>query len=132
MDDFAVIYPFMQTVIQNGEVGLSGLDHPVRHRIGGKIDPVGLEYPGLPVQRHCVRVLGVHDGRDKRWCSDAVPEQVGRTGRFPDDAGVLFGSVYMDMVLVHNKGFRDDVKTFVDLFRKFFIAFREQGRQFFL
>ena len=61
MDDFAVIYPFMQTVIQKGEIGFSGLDHPVRHRIGGKIDPVGLEYPGLPVQRHGVRVLGVHD-----------------------------------------------------------------------
>ncbi len=38
----------------------------------------------------------------------------------------------MDMVLVNDKSLRDDVKTFVDLFRKFFIAFREQGRQFFL
>jgi hypothetical protein len=97
--------------------------------VGLEIDAVALEGSGLSLDGECIYVLSIQDGCNKSRSSDAVPEQVGRTGRFPDDAGVLFGSVYMDMVLVHNKGFRDDVKTFVDLFRKFFIAFREQGRQ---
>ena len=38
----------------------------------------------------------------------------------------------MDMVFIHDKGFRDDVETFIDLFRKLFVAVRKSGSQFFI
>lgn len=38
----------------------------------------------------------------------------------------------MDMMFIHDKGFRNDVETFIDLFRKLFVAVRKSGSQLFI
>ena len=53
-------------------------------------------------------------------------------GRFFDHTAVAFGSIHVDMMLIDNECFGDDMEPFVDFIRKFFAAFREQVCQLFI
>ena len=108
MDHLTVIDQFVYAVIDHRKVGFGTLDHPVTKGVGLEVDAVALEGSGLSLDRECIYVLSIQDGCNKSRSSDTVPEQILGTGSFYDSPIIRLGCVHMHVVLVDDKGLRNE------------------------
>ena len=71
----------MKPVIQNSQVTVRQLDHPVRHNLARDMNPVSLEFLADPVQWKTIGIFRIHDAGTKGRGNDAVAQQALRTVR---------------------------------------------------
>ena len=97
MYDLTVIDPFMEPVIDQGQIYISTFDHPVCHGICGKLDTICFKSLWLSFQRQGICILAIDDGSDKCRGSDTVTEKILWPWSFQDSPVITFGGIYMDI-----------------------------------
>ena len=123
---------FMEVVIQDPQIPVRTLDHPVRHHLLGDVDIIPQEFLADPVQGKPVCILGVHNTCRQRWSQDAVSEQIFRTVCLNDRLIVPSGIDSHMMLFYCIHGWLN-TDSFVDFIRKLLPAVRpKEFLQFFV
>jgi hypothetical protein len=130
MYDLTVIDQFMETVIDQGQIYIGTFDHSVCHGICGKLYTICFKSFRLSFQRQCICILAIDDVSDQCRGSNAVTEKILWSWGFQDSPVIVFGSIDMDMMFIHDKCFRNDVQAFINFRREFFVTVRKFYCQF--
>lgn len=105
---------------------------PVGHDIGCKVHAVFFKGSGLALYRERIDILSVEYAGNERSRGDAVSEQINTVRCSDDSAGVVLGSINMDMVFVYDECLRYDMKALVSLIGKLLVTVRELLSELFI
>lgn len=103
----------VEFLIEDVQVDLCGVHHPVGHGVGLKSYPTVLITAGLPFQRKMIVVFSIDDGSHQRGRSDAVAEEIRGTSGLNNAAVIVPRGVLVDMVLIHKESLGDDGQTLI-------------------
>ena len=108
---------FMKIIIQETQIPIRTLDHPVRHYLPGDVDIFPQEFLADPIQRKPVYIPGIHDTCRQGWSQDAVTEQIFRTVGL-NDRLIVLASVDSCMMLFDCVHGWLDTDSFINFIRK--------------
>lgn len=78
-----------------------------------------------------ISLFAIHDRGDQSRRSNAVTEEILWSGCSDNRAIMVFGCIDMDMVLVYNESFRDDMEALINSYWKLLISIGKLQGQFF-